>query len=107
MPVSQSSTPTTPAGLISTITVGVLPPARVLAEDLTKATLREGSPNLLQMALKGVSKQTTSESTDSCSKGKQGGAKGNQVSFTKSGVLTTHSSAPGSGGGAAGKSRPQ
>ena len=62
MPVSQPSTSTTPAGSISTITVGVLPPARVLAEDLTKATLREGSPNLLQMALKGVSKQTTSES---------------------------------------------
>ena len=43
-PVSQPSTPTTPAGLISTITVGILPPARVLAEDLTKATLGEGSP---------------------------------------------------------------
>ena len=48
-PVSQLPTPNTPAGLISTITVGILPPARVLAEDLTKATLREGSPNLLQM----------------------------------------------------------
>ena len=49
-PVSQLPTPNTPAGLISTVTVGILPPARVLAEDLTKATLREGSPNLLQMA---------------------------------------------------------
>ena len=48
-PVSQLPTPTTPAGLIFTITVGILPPARVLAEDLTKTTLREGSPNLLQM----------------------------------------------------------
>ena len=57
-PVSQLSTPTTPAGSISTIPVGILPPARVLAENLTKATLREGSPNLLQMASKGVSKQT-------------------------------------------------
>ena len=65
MPVSQPSTPTTPAGLISTTSVGIFPPARVLAEDLTKATLREGSPNLLQMALKGGGKQTTSESTDS------------------------------------------
>ena len=69
-PVSQLSTPTTPAGLISSITVGILPPARVLAEDLTKATLREGSPNLLHVALKGVHKQTTSESTDSSSTGK-------------------------------------
>ena len=48
-PVSHPPTPSTPAGSISTITVGILPPARVLAEDLTKATLREGSPNLLQM----------------------------------------------------------
>ena len=46
-PVSQLSTPNTPRGSISTITVGILPPARVLAEDLTKATLREGSPKLL------------------------------------------------------------
>ena len=68
-PVSQPSTPTTPAGSISAITVGILPPARVLAEDLTKATLREGSPSLLQMALKDVSKQTTSESMDSHSMG--------------------------------------
>ena len=63
-PVSQPPTPNTPACLISTITDGILPPARVLAEDLTKTTLREGSPNLLQMALKCVGKQTTSESTD-------------------------------------------
>ena len=46
-PVSQLHTPTIPAGLISIITVGILPSARVLAEDLMKATLREGSPNLL------------------------------------------------------------
>ena len=62
-------TPNTPAGSISTITVGILPPARVLAEDLMKATLREGSPNLLQMDLKCVGKQATSESTDSRSAG--------------------------------------
>ena len=36
-PVSQPLTPVTPAGSISTITVGILPPARVLAEDLMKA----------------------------------------------------------------------
>ena len=71
-PVSQLHTPTKPAGSISTITVGILPPAKVLAEDLTKATLREGSPNLFQMTLKGVGKQTTSESTDSHSAGERG-----------------------------------
>ena len=60
-PVSQLPAPNTPAGLNSTITVGILPPARVLAEDLTKANLREGSPNLLQMAQKCVGKQATSE----------------------------------------------
>ena len=68
-PVSQLPTPNTPAGLISTITVGILPQARVLAEEFTKATLREGSPNLLQIALKCVGKQTTSELTDSHSAG--------------------------------------
>ena len=65
----QTSTPTIPAGSISTITVGILPSARVLAEDLTKATQREGSPNLLQMTSKGAGKQTTSESMDSHSMG--------------------------------------
>ena len=72
-PVSQLPTPATPAGLICTITVGILAPARVLAEDLTKATLREGSPNLFHMTLKGVSKQTTSELTGSHSAGERGG----------------------------------
>ena len=103
-PAPQPSTPITPAGSISTITVGILPPARVLAEDLTKATLREGSPNLLQMTSKGVGKQTTSESTDSRSTGEQGGTKHNQASSSKPGVLTAHFSAPGSSGGAAGGS---
>ena len=51
-PISQPLTPVTAAGLISTITVGILPPARVLAEDLTKATLKESSPNLLKVASK-------------------------------------------------------
>ena len=72
VPVSQLPTPNTLAGLISTITVGILPPARVLAEDLTNATLREGSPNLLQMASKCVGKQATSELTDSHSACEQG-----------------------------------
>ena len=103
-PVSQSPTPNTPTGSISTITVGILPPARVLAEDLTKATLREGSPNLLKMVSKCVSKQTTSELTDSHSASEQGGTKDNQASSSKPGVLTAHSSAPGSSSGAAGGS---
>ena len=60
-PVFQPLTPNTPAGLISTITVGIFPAARVLAEDLTKATPRDGSPNLLQMASKCVGKPATSE----------------------------------------------
>ena len=41
-PVSQPLTPVTPAGSSSTIPVGILPLARVLAEDVTKATLKEG-----------------------------------------------------------------
>ena len=91
-------------GSISTITVGILPPARVLAEDLTKATLRQGLPNLLQMASKCVSKQTTSELTDSHSAGERGGTKDNLASSLKPGVLTAHSSACGSSGSAAGGS---
>ena len=71
------------------------------AEDLTKATLREGSPNLLQMALKCVGKQAT---TDSCSAGERGGTKDNQASSSKPRVLTVHCSAPGSDGSAAGGS---
>ena len=50
--VSQLPTPITPAGLILTITVGILPPAKVLAEDLTKAILREGLPNILKVTPK-------------------------------------------------------
>ena len=76
----------------------------MLAEDLAKANLSEGLPNLLQMALKGVGKQTTSESTDSPSAGGLGGTKNNQASSLKPKVLTIHSSGPGSSGGAAGGS---
>ena len=61
--------PVTPAGLISTITTGILLPARLLAEDLTKATLKEGSPNLLKVALKCIRRKVTSESTSSHSAG--------------------------------------
>ena len=84
--------------------MGILPPARVLAEDLTKATLGEGSPNLLQMVSKCVGQQTTSELTDSHSAGERGQTKDNQTSSLKPGVLTVNSSTPGSSGGAAGGS---
>ena len=67
----------------------------MVAEDLTKANLREGSPNLLQMALSGVGKQVTSESTDSHSAHGLGGTKNNQVTSSKPKVPTTHSSGPG------------
>ena len=83
--------------------MGILPPASV-GRDLTKANLKEGSPNLLQMALKCVGKQAASESTDSHSAGGLGGTKNNQASFSKPKVLTMHSSGPGSSGGAAGGS---
>ena len=64
-PISQLLTPVTPAGLILTITVGILLPARVLAGDLMKATLKEGSPNLLKVASKCIGRKATSESTSS------------------------------------------
>ena len=47
--VSKPPTPITPAGSILTIIVGILSPAKVLAEDFTKATIREGSPNILKV----------------------------------------------------------
>ena len=84
--------------------MGIIPPARVVAEDLTKANLREGLPNLLQMTLSGVGKQVTSESMDSCSTGGLGRTKNNQLSSSKSRVFTMHSSGPGPSGGAAGGS---
>ena len=56
-PVSQLLTPVTPTGLICTITVGILPPAIVLAENLMKATLKEGSPNLFKVASKCMDQQ--------------------------------------------------
>ena len=84
--------------------MGIIPPARVVAEDLTKPNLREGLPNLLQMALSGVGKQVTSESMDSCSTGGLGGTKNNQPSSSKPRASTVHSSGPGPSGGAMGGS---
>ena len=102
-PVSQPLTPVTPAGSISTITVGILPPTRVLAEDLPKATLKEGSPNLLKIASKCIGRKATSESS-SCGTGHQSGSKDNTASSLRPGASATCSSAPGSSGSTAGGS---
>ena len=45
-PITQQSMPDTPASSITTISMGIIPPARVMADDLTKINLREGSPNI-------------------------------------------------------------
>ena len=102
--ISQPLTPVTPAGLILMITVGILPPARVLAEDLMKATLKEGSPNLLKVALKCICRKATSKSTSSHGAGHQSGPRDNTSSSSRLGASATCSSTPGSSGGAAGGS---
>ena len=103
-PISQPLTPVTPAGLISTITVGILPPARVLAEDLTKATLNEGSSNLLKVASKYIARKATSESTSSHGADHQSEPKDNTASSSKLGALATCSRALDSNGSTAGES---
>ena len=103
-PVSQPLTAVTPTGLIFTITVGILPLARVLAEDLIKATLKEGSPNLLKVALKYTGRKATSESTSSHGAGNQSGPKDNKASSLRLGASATHSSTPGFSDDAAGSS---
>ena len=102
--VSQPPAPITSAGLISTITVGILPPAKVLAEDLTKATLREGSPNLLKVTPKFIGWKTTNEATCSCDADHPSGPKDSTAPSPRQGVSATSSGAPGSSGGAAGSS---
>ena len=102
--VSQPPTPITPAGSISTITVGILSPAKVLAEDLTKATLREGLPNLLKVTPKFMDWKTTNKSTHSHDADHQSGPKDNTAPSSRPGISATCSSALGSSGGAAGSS---
>ena len=96
--------PVTPVGSISTITVGILLLARVLAEDLMKATLKEGSPNLLKVASECIGRKATSESTSSHGTSNQTGLKENTVLSSRPGASATHSSTPGSSGGTAGSS---
>ena len=88
-PISQPLTSVTPAGSVSTITVGIPPPARVLAEDLMKANLKKGSPNLLKVALKCIGRKATSESTSSCSASNQSGPKDNPASSWRLGASAT------------------
>ena len=88
-PISQLLTPVTPTGLILTITVGILPPARVLAEDLTKATLKEGLPNLLKVASKYIGRKATSELTSSRGVGHGSRSKDNTAPSLKPGAPAT------------------
>ena len=103
-PVSQpTSVPYTPVILISIITVGLPPPARVLAEDSAKVQQRVSSPNLVQMASKGTGKQATSESTDSHNTASGAhGAKSHQPLTPKPGIPTAHTGGPGPSGSAGG-----
>ena len=92
------------AGSIVTIIVGILPSAKVLAQDLTKATLRKGSPNLLKVTPKFISWKTTNESTCSHDADHWSRPKDSIAPSSRWGVSATCSSAPGSSGGAAGGS---
>ena len=76
----------------------------MLAEDLTKATLKEGSPNLLKVASKCIGRKATSESTSTCIAGHQSGPSDNTGSSLRLGASAICSSAPGSSGSTAGSS---
>ena len=102
--VSQLPTPIPLTGSISTITAGILPPAQVLAEYLTKDTLREGLPNILKVTPKFMGWETTNESTHSHDADHQSGPKDNTASSSMWSVSATCSSVPGSSEGAAGSS---
>ena len=69
-----------------------------------KATLKEGSPNLLKVALKCIGRKATSESTSSYSAGNQSGPKDNLASSLRLGASATCSSAPRSSDSTAGGS---
>ena len=103
-PVSQPPTPITPAGSISTITVGILPPAKVLADDLTKATLREGSPNIIKVTPKFIGWKSTKESTRSLDANHLSSQKDNMALSSRQGASATCPSVPGSTRDAAGSS---
>ena len=102
--VSQPPTPITPASLISTIKVGILPPAKVLADDLTKATLREGYPNVLKVTPKFIGWKTMKESMCSLDANHLSGQKDNMASSSRQGALAIFPGVPGSSGDATGVS---
>ena len=78
--------------------------AIVLTKDLTKATLGEGSPNLLKVVSKCIGRKATNESTSSHGAGDQSGSKDKPASSSGPEVSATCSSIPGSSGGTAGGS---
>ena len=102
--VSQPPTLITPAGSISTIKVGILPPAKVFTDDLTKATLRDGSPNLLKVTPKFIGWKTMKESTCPLDANHLSRQKDNTASSSRQGAPATCPSVPGSSGDAAGGS---
>ena len=102
--VSQPPTPITPVSSILTIRVGILPLAKVLTDDLTKATLREGSPDILKVTPKFIGWKSTKESTRSLDANHLGGQKDNMASFSRQGASATCPSVPGSSRDAAGSS---
>ena len=102
-PISQPPAPITPAGSISNITVGILPPAKVLEEE-TKATFREGSPILFKVTPKFIGWKTTNGATHSCDADHPSGPKVSTAPSSRQGVSATCSSVPGSSGSVAGDS---
>ena len=76
----------------------------MIAEDLTKTTLQEGSPNLLKVTLKFIGWKTTNKLTHSHDANHLSGSKDNTAPSVSQGVPATCSSAPGSGGGVVGGS---
>ena len=101
---SLNHTQITPASLISTIKVAILPPAKVLADDLTKATLREGSPYVLKVTPKFIGWKTMKQSTHSLDANCLSGQKDNTTSSSRQGAPATCPRAPGSSKDAAGGS---
>ena len=102
--VCQLPTPITPASSIATTKVGILFPAKVLADDLTKATLREGSPNILKVTPKFMGWKTMKESTCSLDANHLSRQKDNTASSSRQGAPATCPSVPGSSRDAAGSS---
>ena len=77
-----------PATSISCISVNLIPPAIVVAEDLTKTKPWEGSPNVVLTGLSSLGKQATCESTDTRNSGGPGVSKDKQPSSSQQGSPT-------------------